>query len=258
VRRPRRAQTTGSALWTALPSLVLARAARAWDALVAESARRVSEDKDKGEPAEEADRTLLKRLAAGDEAALESLFLTHAGALHRIAYRYLHSSWAARAVVQDVFTAVWWRRSTLVVRGPIGAYLTVAVRNRARTVLREELRRRERDARWIDDSGKPESESSKRAAAAGEAAGTRARFGPRDLANARAAVQAALAALPDRQRTVFRLRVEEQMSNAEVRAAIGAVSVKAVERIFSRAVRTLRARLLPPDSGRSQPKGRGR
>jgi hypothetical protein len=47
------------------------------------------------------------------------------------------------------------------------------------------------------------------------------------------------------------------MTNAEVRAAIGAVSVKAVERIFSRAVRALRARLLPPDGGRSQPKRRG-
>ncbi|GEM_PF-888460 len=254
--RSRRAQATGSALWTALPSLVLARAARAWDALVAESARRVSEDK--GKPAEEADRTLLKRLAAGDEEALERLFLAHAGALHRVAYRYLHSSWAARAVVQDVFTAVWWRRTTLAVRGPIGAYLTVAVRNRARTVLREELRRRERDARWVEDSGKPESENSKRAAAAEEAGGTRGRMAPGDLADARAAVQAALAALPDRQRTVFRLRVEEQMSNAEVRAAIGAVSVKAVERIFSRAVRALRARLLPPDGGRSQPRRRGR
>jgi RNA polymerase sigma-70 factor, ECF subfamily len=256
VRRSRRAQTTGSARWTALPSLVLARAARAWDALVAESARRVSEDK--GKPAEEADRTLLRRLAGGDEAALESLFLAHAGALHQVAYRYLHSSWAARAVVQDVFTAVWWRRTTLAVRGPIGAYLTVAVRNRARTVLREELRRRERDARWVEDSGKPESENSKRAVAAGEAVGAGGRLGPRDLADARAAVQAALAALPDRQRTVFRLRVEEQMSNAEVRAAIGAVSVKAVERVFSRAVRALRARLLPPDGGQSQPKRRGR
>jgi RNA polymerase sigma factor (sigma-70 family) len=142
-----------------------------------------------------------------------------------------------------------------VVRGPIAAYLTVAVRNRARTVLREELRRRERDARWIDDSGKPESEGSKRAAAA---AGTGGRMTSGDLAEARAAVQAALAALPDRQRTVFRLRVEEQMSNAEVRAAIGAVSVKAVERIFARAVRALRARLLPPDRGRSQSKPRGR
>jgi RNA polymerase sigma factor (sigma-70 family) len=134
----------------------------------------------------------------------------------------------------------------------------VAVRNRARTVLREELRRRERDARWVEDSGKPESESSKRAAAAGEGTATRGRMAPRDLADARAAVQAALAALPDRQRTVFRLRVEEQMSNAEVRAAIGAVSVKAVERIFARAVRALRERLLPPDGGRSQPKRRGR
>jgi RNA polymerase sigma-70 factor (ECF subfamily) len=244
-----------SAPWTALPSLVLARAARAWDALVAESARRVAEDEEKGKPAMEAERALLKRLAAGDELALESLFLAHAGALHRIAYRYLHSSWAARAVVQDVFTAVWWRRATLTIRGPIGAYLTVAVRNRARTVLREELRRRERDARWADDSGTRLGDGSHLGGEQG--GGPRVRVAPRDLADARAAVQAALAALPDRQRTVFRLRVEEQMSNAEVRAAIGAVSVKAVERIFSRAVRALRARLLPPGPPRSSPKRRG-
>jgi len=232
----------------------LARAARAWDALVAESANRVAEDKGDAKSAAEAERKLLTRLAAGDERALESLFLTHAGALHRVAYRYLHSSWAARAVVQDVFTTVWWRRSSLAVRVPIAAYLTVAVRNRARTVLREELRRRERDARWIEDGGGPAGEASGRAAGGGEGPGGRARVGSRDVAEAKAAVDAALAALPERQRTVFRLRVEEQMSNAEVRAAIGAVSVKAVERLFARAIRALRSRLLPPDSGSKPPK----
>ena len=60
-----------------------------------------------------------------------------------------------------LFTAVWWRRSTLAVRGPIAAYLTVADPNSARTVLREELRRRERDAEWADDSGKPDGEAAK-------------------------------------------------------------------------------------------------
>ena len=65
---------TGSASWAALPSLVLARAARAWDALVAESVRRVAEDKDTGTPAAEVERALLTRLAAGNQHALESLF----------------------------------------------------------------------------------------------------------------------------------------------------------------------------------------
>jgi RNA polymerase sigma-70 factor, ECF subfamily len=242
--RRRRARTNGSARWAELPSRVLARVMRAWDALVVESARRVAEDQDDAKSAAAAERALLARLAAGDERALESLFLAHAGALHRVAYRYLHSSWAARAVVQDVFTTVWWRRSSLAVRGPIAAYLTVAVRNRSRTVLREELRRRERDGRWVADGG-------------GEREGARARGGTRDRGDARAAVEAALAELPERQRVVFRLRVEEQMSNAEVRAAIGAVSVKAVERVFARAVRALRSRLLPSDRRSGPPKRRG-
>ena len=240
-----------------LPSLVMARVARAWDALVVESARRVAEDRGDAKSAAAAERALLARLAAGDERALESLFLAHAGALHRVAYRYLHSSWAARAVVQDVFTTVWWRRSSLVVRGPIAAYLTAAVRNRARTVLREELRRRERDARWVEDGSAESGGGEGGGGGGGGGGGARPRVGMRDREDVRSVVEAALAELPERQRVVFRLRVEEQMSNSEVRAAIGAVSVKAVERVFARAVRALRARLLPTDPGPGSPKRRG-
>ena len=55
-----------------------------------------------------------------------------------------------------------------------------------------------------------------------------------------AAVEAALSELPERQRIVVRLRVHEGKSPAGVRAAIGAVSVKAVERTYSRALKALR------------------
>jgi RNA polymerase sigma-70 factor (ECF subfamily) len=191
-----------------------------------------------------ADRALMQRLAGGDERALEAIFLAHAERMHRIAYRYLRSSWAARAVVQDVFTAVWERRDRLDVRVSLATYLAAATRNRATTVLREELRRRERDGRWaqlaraadlpVGASTTPDSE---------------ARVGPQveavGDAAVRAAVERALAALPGRQRLVFQLRVERELSNAEVRELIGAVSTKAVELLFSRALKSLRTQLLP-------------
>src|ERR1700723_2296846 len=70
-----------------------------------------------------------------------------AASLHKIARSHLGSSALARDAVRDVFTAVWFRRQTIEVRGPVRVYLAVAVRNRARTQLRETLRRRERDSR---------------------------------------------------------------------------------------------------------------
>jgi RNA polymerase sigma-70 factor, ECF subfamily len=192
------------------------------------------------------ERSLLHRLATGDERALEALFIAHAGRLHRVAHQYVRSAWAARAVVQDVFTALWTRRASIKVRGSLGSYLTAAVRNRAQSVLREEVRRRERDARWAESTAVPAA-----ASAAGSADGVALATGIAGLdarlrngADVQAIVTRALAELPERQQMVFRLRVEQHMSNLEVRNAIGAVSVKAVERLFARAVKTLRARLL--------------
>jgi RNA polymerase sigma-70 factor (ECF subfamily) len=177
------------------------------------------------------ERDLLRQLAAGDEAALEALFLDHAESLQQIARAYLRSSALARDVVQDVFTAVWLRRQTIAFRGPARAYLAIAVRNRARTLIRETLRRHERETRWAD--GQPTSTRDD----------DTVHQSP-DRRHMLSAIAAALSELPERQRIVVRLRVREGMSPAEVRAAIGAVSVKAVERIYARAIEALRAKLL--------------
>jgi RNA polymerase sigma-19 factor, ECF subfamily len=184
---------------------------------------------------------LVARLRAGDERALEHLFLAYAGRMHRVAYRHLRSSWAARAVVQDVFTSLWERHATIAVQGSLGAYLTGAVRKRALSVLREELRRRERDGRWVHLAGANVTAHGTAEAIAPAADGASLGEGQ----GIRVAVERALAELPARQQAVFRLRVERQLTNAEVRDVMGAVSVKAVELLYSRAVKALRVRLLP-------------
>ncbi len=194
------------------------------------------------------DAALLARIMAGDERALEALFLAHASRLYRVAYPYLQSGWAARAVVQDIFTSLWNRRADLDVHGSVTVYLTAATRNRAMSVLREEIRRRERDGRWAQWAAAEWEAGDAGRVTAGEAgwAGQRA-GGAASSAGAamRSAIERALAELPERQRLVFRLRVERQLTSAEVRDAIGAVSVKAVELLYARAVKSLRARLMP-------------
>jgi RNA polymerase sigma-70 factor (ECF subfamily) len=59
-----------------------------------------------------------------------------------------------------------------------------------------------------------------------------------------AALQAALATLPDRQRLAVVLRHFEERSNPEIAATLD-VSVEAVESLLARARRALAARLLP-------------
>ena len=86
-----------------------------------------------------------------NRAVLEALFLEHAASLHRVAYRYLASSALAHEAVQDVFAGLWERRKPIAVRGSVKGYLVVATRNRECSILRDMLRRSERDARWMDD-----------------------------------------------------------------------------------------------------------
>ena len=68
-----------------------------------------------------------------------------------------------------------------------------------------------------------------------------ARLEARDRA---AALKAALAALPDRQRLAILLRHFEDRGNPEIAAILGA-SVEAVESLLARARRELAARLAP-------------
>lgn len=242
-----------------LPLCVLVWCGRAWRRAAADARPEESSDAEQdrrlAEPPREkahvrgaAEDALLAELARGDERALEALYLAHERRLHRVAYRYLHSAWTARAVVQDVFASIWYRRASLVVTGSIEAYLVAAVRKRALTVLREELRRRQRDERWgASDSGSDgmdadaavEARESEQRAARGPAVVALAANSSPDI---RALIARVLAELPERQRIVFRLRVERRLTNAEVQTAIGAVSIKAVEMLYSRAIKALRTR----------------
>lgn len=254
-------------LWSAeaqddelLPLCVLVWCGRQWPGVEADAGpgpvSGVAAERSLGEPTRRpggprsvAEDALLKELSRGDERALEALYLAHERRLHWVAYRYLQSAWAARAVVQDVFASVWYRRETLRVRTSIESYLMAAVRKRALTVLREELRRRERDALWGRGT------SSERALAGPHEGLEPDRHPPRRAVGGTQAskqgqhrcpdcseIRPVLATLPERQRLAYELRVERRFTNADVRMAIGAVSVKAVEMLYARAVKTLRAR----------------
>jgi RNA polymerase sigma-70 factor, ECF subfamily len=172
---------------------------------------------------------VLRRLAAGDESVLEALFRDHAQQLYRIAFKYLRCSADAKAAVQDVYVAMWNRRVTLKVRGPISVYLNAAVRNRALTLLRDNIRRREREERWQHQQ------------VDGPTAATSDVEPVRKQTIAR--VEAAIAQLPVRQRVVLDLRVRRGMTVAEIRDTIEASTDKVVERLYARAVQSLRDRL---------------
>ena len=90
------------------------------------------------------DATLLGRVAAGDEAALEVVYQRYGGSCYRLARRILGESHLAEDVVQQVFLALWQGSGYDPARGAVSTWLLSVTHHKAVDMLRRESGRRKR------------------------------------------------------------------------------------------------------------------
>jgi RNA polymerase sigma-70 factor, ECF subfamily len=159
---------------------------------------------------QEHQRSLERRLKAGDERALGEVFDVAAPWVLGLAFRILHDEDEAEEVVGDVFVQVWRHIGQHdAERAPLVPWILSIARNRSLDVLR---RRR----RWWR---KAEHLERARAAEAGDVTAA-ASPAPHEAAvpgwPLHREVHAALAALPDEQRRVVMLSYFEGLSHREI------------------------------------------
>ena len=173
------------------------------------------------------DEALLARFASGDGAAARELAERHAPRVLALARRMLRDDAEAEDVTQETMLRMWriapdWRSG----EAALGTWLHRVASN----LCIDRLRKR----RETSGGGEaPETADASPGALAGLAARDRA-----------AALDAALAELPERQWLAVVLRHIEERSNPEIAEIIG-VSVEAVESLLGRGKRALAARLAP-------------
>jgi RNA polymerase sigma-70 factor (ECF subfamily) len=101
------------------------------------------------EDADPRDAELLRRMRAGDEAALETLYARYGGLVFTLALRIVGDPELAREVLQDTFVRSWEGRETYdPSRGRVPWWLMGIARNRAIDLLRSrphQARLRERE-----------------------------------------------------------------------------------------------------------------
>lgn len=175
-------------------------------------------------PAE--DDLLMRRYAAGDAGAAAALIAAHAPRVLSLARRMLGEAAEAEDVAQEAMLRLWrvapdWRAG----EAGVGAWLRRVAANLCLDRLR---RRRESPA-----AEPPDWPDERPAALDRLAQDERA-----------AALRAALADLPERQRLAIVLRHFEERPNPEIAAILG-TSVEAVESLLARGRRELAARLIP-------------
>lgn len=100
-----------------------------------------------------AERVLVDRLCAGDEAALGELYDRYAGFVYGLALRTLIDKQAAEDVTQEVFVAVWEHPERIEPgRGSLRGYLGTLTHRRAVDAVRREEARRRREVRVARDA----------------------------------------------------------------------------------------------------------
>jgi RNA polymerase sigma factor (sigma-70 family) len=157
------------------------------------------------------DRQLVRRIEGGDEEAFRSLFAAYGPSAMALAARVLRQAHLAEEIVQEAFLSLWLSPGLYDERrGSVKAWLMTMVHHRAvDAVRREEAQRRRSDdltAGFRDHADDPSEDILDAVVAPAE----------------RAAVRAALDALPPEQRDVLELMYFDGLTQTQVAEKTGA------------------------------------
>ena len=163
------------------------------------------------------EHTLVLRLIEGDENAFCELYAAYKNRLIYFAMRFLKSREYAEDVFQDAFAVVWQTRRFINPDTSFSSYLYTIVRNRILNQLREQI-----FSQAVDYTNETKDE-----------------ILVNDL---RQFITRALQQLTPRQREIFEMSREQQMSHREIAESLG-ISVNTVQESISTSLRTLRTYL---------------
>lgn len=172
------------------------------------------------------ERTVVIRLINGDEEAFCELYAAYKNRLLYFAMKFVKSRDFAEDIFQDAFTVVWQTRRFINPDASFSSFLYTIVRNRILNQMRD-LANEDRLRAYILSQAVDYTDN------------TRNTILANDLRNI---ISSALAQLTPRQREVFELSREAQLSHKEIAEALG-VSVNTVQEHISSSLKIIRSYL---------------
>ncbi|PRY49881.1 RNA polymerase sigma-70 factor (ECF subfamily) [Arcticibacter pallidicorallinus] len=172
------------------------------------------------------DSNLLALLKQGDIVAFEELYERYWSKLYSAGYKRLGNREAAEEIVQDIFTSLWIKRSSLVVNSSFENYLYSSVKYMVFASFQKESNRKTYE-NYVAHVHKDIDNSTVEAI---------------DWNELTRNVGTEVEKLPEKCRKVYELSRKEFRSNKEIAFSLG-ISEKTVENHLTRALRTLRVNL---------------
>lgn len=173
------------------------------------------------------ERSLILRLTEGDEDAFCELYATYKNRLIYFAMRFLKSREYAEDVFQDAFTVVWQSRRFINPDASFSSYLYTIMRNRILNQLRNAANE-EKLKESILSQALDYTEDTKREVM---------------LNDLKSLISHALQQLTPRQREIFEMSREVQLSHKEIADKLG-ISVNTVQEHISTSLKLIRTYLI--------------
>ena len=173
------------------------------------------------------ERSLILRLIGGDEDAFCELYATYKNRLIYFAMRFLKSREYAEDVFQDAFTVVWQSRRFINPDASFSSYLYTIMRNRILNQLRNAANE-EKLKESILSQALDYTEDTKREGM---------------LNDLKSLISHALQQLTPRQREIFEMSREAQLSHKEIADKLG-ISVNTVQEHISISLKLIRTYLI--------------
>ena len=173
------------------------------------------------------ERSLILRLIGGDEDAFCELYATYKNRLRYFAMRFLKSREYAEDVFQDAFTVVWQSRRFINPDASFSSYLYTIMRNRILNQLRNAANE-EKLKESILSQALDYTEDTKREVM---------------LNDLKSLISHALQQLTPRQREIFEMSREAQLSHKEIADKLG-ISVNTVQEHISISLKLIRTYLI--------------
>ena len=173
------------------------------------------------------ERSLILRLIGGDEDAFCELYATYKNRLTYFAMRFLKSREYAEDVFQDAFTVVWQSRRFINPDASFSSYLYTIMRNRILNQLRNAANE-EKLKESILSQALDYTEDTKREVM---------------LNDLKSLISHALQQLTPRQREIFEMSREAQLSHKEIADKLG-ISVNTVQEHISISLKLIRTYLI--------------
>ena len=173
------------------------------------------------------ERSLILRLIEGDEDAFCKLYTTYKNRLIYFAMRFLKSREYAEDVFQDAFTVVWQSRRFINPDASFSSYLYTIMRNRILNQLRNAANE-EKLKESILSQALDYTEDTKREVM---------------LNDLKSLISHALQQLTPRQREIFEMSREAQLSHKEIADKLG-ISINTVQEHISTSLKLIRTYLI--------------